>query len=801
MFLGIFKQIKYLYHMFKTNLKLILRNIWKYKGFSLINILGLSIGMACSILLLLWVQHHYSYDKFHEKGDNLFRVIQHIKFEDYVTWSITQGPLGPSLKEEVPEIADYCRLNQSGLQFLKGEEMFQEKGTYADPSFFNMFTIKVVKKLKNEPISEPNNIAISESFAQKYFGDEDPIGKTISAFPDREFLVTAVFEDYPKETHWWFDYMIPFEHLGVNLGYTIDSWKNSGYFTFVSLSEGVQKEEAVEKIEDFLKSKPTLEEFSKLDLQAIQDIHLTTGYDFDMMTNLNGKYIRIFFSVALFLILIASINFMNLSTARASRRIREIEMKKVSGASRFHLIYQFLGEAILISFISILFAMMLVELLRPSFNNVTQIGLSIDYSNFKFYLFLFGMVFITGLLSGTYPAFYLSSFKPVNTLKGSIIDKKGKQYMRKILVIFQFIISITLLTSTLFINKQIGFMLNKDLGYEKEGVVYLGMTESFHNHYETIRSELLKNDDIIQMTQVGSIPTYGYNFSNSRFRWEGQDLSQETLFRALFVGYDYLSTFKIPLADGRDFSRKFASDSMAVVLNESAVKAMGFKEPVGKQIWTVGSEDQKGTIIGVAKDYHFKSLHHEIEPQILIFRPQISYFAVMKIKLNDIKATFQKVSPFWDTYGEGNTMDIQFLDDSIESLYEQDRVIRKIILFFTFIGIFISILGLIGMTSFTVEQKTKEIGVRKAMGAKNKDILYLISSHFTRWILISFLISTPITFYLMKNWLNGFAYRIDMKWWLFLFGGFIALILALITILVQTNKAAKANPADSLRYE
>lgn len=289
--------------MFKTNLKLIFRNIWKYKGFSAINILGLSVGMACSILILLWVKYHTSFDKFHENSENVYRVIQHIKFEDYTTWSITQGPLGPSLTEEIPEVDNYCRLRRSGLQFKNGEDVFREWGTYADPSFFDMFTVNVIQKLKDYPISEPNDIAISESFAKKYFGDENPIGKTISAVPDREFIVTAVFEDYPQESHWWFDYMIPFEHLKTNLGYTIDSWKNSGYNTYVSLSKGITKELGVEKIEDFLKTKPTLEEFSKLDLQSIQDIHLTTGYDFEDADTVDGKYVKMFLVIGIFLLL------------------------------------------------------------------------------------------------------------------------------------------------------------------------------------------------------------------------------------------------------------------------------------------------------------------------------------------------------------------------------------------------------------------------------------------------------------------------------------------------------------------
>ncbi len=790
---------QYLYIMFKTNLKLIFRNIWKYKGFSTINIVGLSVGMACSIIILLWVKFHLGFDKFHENGDNIYRVLQTLKFEDYTTWTITHGPLGPSLKEEVPEIEEYCRSMRSGLQFKKGEEQFRERGTYADPSFFNLFTIKVIKKLKDNPINEPNNIAISESFAQKYFGDEDPIGQTLSALPDREFLVTAVFEDYPKQSHMWFDYMIPFEHLGI-LGYSIDQWNNSGYYTYVSLKEGVSREQVISKIEDFLTPKPTLEEFATLDLQPLKEIHLTTGYDFEGANIIDGKYLKIFLVVGIFLIVVACINFMNLATARSSRRMREIGMKKVAGAHKPNLIFQFIGEAILISLIAIFIAMMLVELMRPGFNNITQIGLKIDYSDFRIYLALLGIVLITGLFAGSYPAFYLASFKPVTVLKRALSDTGKKYNFRKVLVIFQFTISIVLITSTLFVSSQINFMLNKDLGYDKKGIIYFIEPNGFHEHFESIKEDMLKYPGVLNMTRAGNLPTYGYNFSNSRFRWDGQDLSKEILFRASFVDYDYFSTYNIKIKEGRGFSKDFASDSSAIILNEAAVKAIGFKDPVGKQIWTE-TRSNKLTVVGVAQNFHYRSLHTDIEPQIIIFEPSQSYGVILKVNIKEIESITKKLEEHWNRFDTQMPLNISFLDEDLANLYNQDKVIRKIILFFTSIGIFISILGLIGMTGFTVEQKTKEIGIRKAMGANFKTVIVLLSKDFTKWIIISFVFATPITYYIINSWLKGFAYKINLDWWMFVLGGLSALIIALFTISLQTLKAAKINPADSLRYE
>lgn len=788
--------------MLPVTLKLILRNIWKYKGISSINIFGLSIGMACSILLLLWVNHHLRFDKFQENSSQVFRIIQHIKFEDVTTWTITQGPLGPSLKEEIPEISDYCRLTGSGLRFEKGGDQVQERGTYADPSFFHMFSIKVTSRLTDTPISEPNHIAISESMARKYFEDEDPIGQTLRAGPDRDFMVTAVFEDYPKQTHWWFDYMIPFEHLGTR-GYTIESWKNSGYYTYVKLPVGVSRDQGVSKIKDFLNSKPTLEEFASLDLQPIHEIHFTTGYDFESANTVDRKYLSTFLAIGIFLIIIACINFMNLATARSAGRMREIGMKKVLGGLRQNLVAQFIGEAVAISMISALIAMMLVELVRPSFNNMTQIGLSIDYRDPMIYLYLVGFATFTGVLAGAYPAFYLSSFKPISALRGSSEKVKSRKGFRRALVIFQFVISIILITVTLTISAQITYMINKDLGYSQEGVIYFPMSEGFFENYESIKNDMLTYPAVKSMTRAGGTPLNGMDFSNSKFRWDGQDLSKETLFRALFVDYDYFSTLEIDMAKGRPFSMDFASDSAAVVLNEAAIQEMGVENPMNMGFRYLANDTtiSKLNVVGISKDYHYRSLHSDIEPQVMIFNQSYCYWAMLKIDVKDFQTVENILLEHWSNYESDSPLEISFLRERLASLYEEDRALRMIILFFTFIGLLVSILGLIGLTGFTIEQRTKEIGIRKLVGARLKDILMMISSDFLKWILISVVVSLPISFFLMSKWLDNYPYRIRLSWWLLLLGGLIALLSAFITIGFQSQKAARTNPADSLKYE
>ncbi len=802
MFLVILLKTKYIYIMLLVTLKLIFRNIWKYKGISVINIFGLSVGMASSILLLLWVNYHLQFDRFQDNSDQVFRVIQHIRFEDMTTWTITQGPLGPSLKEEIPEISDYCRLMRSGLSFEKNGEQVREAGTYADPSFFNMFSIQVRRKLTDIPISEPNHIAISESLSHKYFGDDDPIGQVLHVAPDRDFMVTAVFEDYPKQTHWWFDYMIPFEHLGTR-GYGIERWNNSGYRTYVKLADGVTREQTVDKIKDFLKPKPTLEEFATLDLQPIREIHFTTGYDFEGANTVDGKYLSTFMAIGIFLIIIACINFMNLATARSSGRMREIGMKKALGGSRRNLMLQFVGEAVSISLISVLVAMMLVELFRPGFNNITEIDLKIDYTKPGIYLYMAGFALITGIMSGIYPAFYLSSFKPISALRGATEGAGSGKGFRRALVIFQFVISTILISVTVIMSSQISYMMNKDLGYSQEGIIYYPMSEGFQANYESIKNDLLDYPAVKSMTRAGNIPVYGYDFSNSRFRWDGQDLTKETLFRVLFVGYDYFSTLQIDTKDGRVFSKNLASDSAAVILNETAVREMGIEDAVDMELRYLANDTTivRLTVIGVSGDYHFRSLHTDIEPQIMVLNPGASGWAMAKIDVNEYDAIVKRLKTHWDNYESPGVLEVNFLQESLDSMYEADRAIRMIIVFFTFIGLLISILGLIGLTGFTIERLTKEIGIRKLVGARLKDLVLMISSQFLKWILISILISVPVTYLIMIKWLHNFPYRIRLYWWLLLLGGCIAILISFITVGIQCQKAARTNPADSLRYE
>ncbi len=786
--------------MFRFNFRIAIRNLWKYKGYSLINIAGLSIGMACSILILLWVHFEFSFDKFHE-NKRVYRVIQHIIFDKEVHWSITQGPLGPALKDEVPEIEKFCRIKPSRRTLKWKEDEYTERGIYADPSFFEFFTFPVIKHLGDSVFHELNCIALTERLAKKLFGDEEPLGKIISGRSETEFRVNAIIEDTPLNSHLQFDFIIPFE-FDRGLGATVDRWDNSTFYTYVQIYDGISYEEVAEKIADFLKPKPTLEEFATLDLQPIPDIHFRTDLDFDIAWVSDIKMVTIFCIIGVFIILIACINFMNLATARSARRAREIGLKKVAGAQRRNIIRQFFIESTELTFLSVLIAMALVELVRPSFNSFTGVEMKIPYAEPWLYIALIIMVLVTGILSGSYPSLYLSSLKPALILKGASKHGKGHAIFRTSLVIFQFTLSVILISGTLILYQQINYMRKKNLGYDKENLVwfYFGHSDQISERYETVRQELLKNPSILAVTQTANIPTYGYTFSNSLWHWEGQDPGKETLIRNLPVGYDYFSTMGIEVLKGRTFSRDFLSDSLAVVVNEAAAKAMNMEDPVGKFLKYFDGEERY-TIIGLVKDYHYRSLHTIIEPQYTLLVPDGSSLMMVRLRQSETDAGLKAIEKVWDQFSPDLEMKYHFLDQALESMYDSDKKIRKILFIMTALAIFISMLGLLGMAAFMAEQRTKEIGIRKAMGATTGRIVTMLSKEFSKWILVANIIGLPLMYFGMKKFLQQYPYRIDIGWLVFVVVAILTLIIAQITVFVQSLRAANTNPVECLRYE
>jgi putative ABC transport system permease protein len=776
--------------MFKNYLKVAFRNIRRHKGYSFINIAGLAIGMACCILILLWVQDELSYDRFHENADDIYRVIQDIKFADHsTTWAITQGPLGPSLEEDLPEIINATRITARRFRLTYNDESFEEVIGMADGSIFEMFTFPLIKGNPATALSEPYSIVITEEMAEKYFGNEDPLGKTIKADNQWDFQVTGILKKVPSNSHLQFDFLIPFI-FGRELNYTVDNWRNSQFRTYVQLQKGIPPQEVIQKISGYLYEKPTIEKDAKLNLQPLKRIHLYSNYEFDTAHG-DITYVTIFSIIAFFILLIACINFMNLATARSGNRAKEVGMRKVAGANKTDIVRQFYGESIFLAFIALLVALIIVWLLLPTFNNLAAKELSMDVSgNLLVLLGLLGITMLTGIISGSYPALFLSAFQPVKILKSSLQSGTKGSIFRKILVVFQFALTILLIICTIAVYNQLNYMRNMKLGYDKEYMIYKGMRGDVRAKFDSMKNELLQNPNILGVTASSNVPTYGYTFSNSLWRWEGQDPDEETLMRAVFVDLDYFKTFGMEVVEGRSYSKEFPTDATeAIMVNEEAVKVMGMESPLGKRL-SIGTNNFK--IVGVVKNYHFRSLRQKIDPLILIYNPGPCGVLFARLKSENIPKTIGYMENIWKEFAPGHPFNYRFLDEALDDLYRSEQRVGTILRY---------CLGLFGLASFMAEQRTKEIGIRKVLGASVSNIALLLSREFTKWVLLANIIAWPVAYYAMHKWLQSYAYSTNVALWSFFLSGALALVIATVAVSYQSIKAAVANPADSLRYE
>jgi putative ABC transport system permease protein len=785
--------------MLKNYLKIALRNIKRHKGYSLINIVGLAVGMACCILILLWVQDELSYDRFHENADDIHRVIQDINFADHsTTWTITQGPLGPSLKEDFPEIINAVRITDRGFRLTYDDKSFDEDVGLADDSLFEMFTFPLVKGDPATALSNPLSIVLTEKMAVKYFGDEDPIGKTINADNKWDFQVTGVMKNVPRNSHLQFDFLIPFI-FGRELNYTVDHWGNSSFRTYVQLPKGTPAQDVISKISGYLFEKPTIEKDARLNLQPLTRIHLYSNYEYDSAHG-DIAYVIVFSIIAFFILLIACINFMNLATARSGNRAKEIGMRKVAGAHKVDIIRQFYGESILLAFIALFIAMILVWLLLPVFNNLAAKDLSLYIpGNLSILLGLLCIATLTGIISGSYPAFFLSAFQPVMVLKGLRLSGLKGSLFRKILVVFQFSLTILLIICTIGVYNQLDYMRNRKLGYDKEHMIYLRMRGDVREKFDSVKNELLQNPNILAVTASSNVPTYGYYFSNSLWRWEGQNPDEEILMRGVLIDLDYFKTFGMEIAEGRSFSKEFPTDATeAIMVNEEAVKAMGMESPIGRRL---SLQDENFKIIGVVKNYHFRSLQQEIEPLILLYYPEYCRVLFARLKSDDIPQTLGYIEDVWKRFAPGLPFNYSFLDEALDRLYRSEQRIGILFRYFSILAILISCLGLLGLASFMAEQRTKEIGIRKVLGATASNIVGLLSKEFTKWVIVANIIAWPVAYFVLNKWLQSYAYKTNVALWSFILSGVIVLLIALLTVSYQAIKAALANPADSLRYE
>jgi putative ABC transport system permease protein len=794
--------------MFNNYLKIALRNMKRYKGYSLINTAGLAVGMACCILILLWVRDELSFDRFHHNLDHIYRVIRmEQKIADAGKDALTPPPLAATLKEKFPEITHATRFGNWGCWLVSyGEKNFYEtRYECADPDFFEMFNFPFIKGNPKNALLDTYSVVLTEEMAEKYFGNEDPIGKTLNINKQFDVTVTGVIKNVPKNSTLKFDFILPFrvlllkELLGEETG---KHWGFNSFSTLVMLNKSCSAKELGPKIAGIFEEHNEEDKDSAL-LQPFKDIHLYSNikYDFDRLGDI--KYVTIFSLLALFVLIIACINFMNLTTAKSAKRAKEVGLRKVIGAKRPQLIWQFFGESLLMSFFAFLLALILVELILPFFNNLSGKNLSLNpANNIMIYLYFLVITLLTGILAGSYPALLLSSFQPIKVLKGpaglNVKDRNRSPLFRRILVVTQFTLSIGLIIGTTIIYTQLRFMRDKDLGINKEHIVYIPMAQSVISKYESIKEEFLRNPNVLNVSASLSLPTDIRNSPGSP-EWEGKDPNNKMQIKADFVDYDYIETFQIKMAQGRSFSRKYPTDTeTAYIVNEEAVRQMGLKSPLGKQFsfW-----DKKGKIIGVMKDFHFRPMYHQIQP--IVFKIFPDWFRVIytRIKPGNITGTLESLQKTWLQLNPGYPFEYRFLDEPFDQLYRAEERMGTLTKYFTVLGIVIACLGLLGLASFMAEQRTKEIGIRKVLGASVGNIILLLSREFTRLVLMSMIIAWPIAYFTMNQWLQNFAYRIGIGWWVFIFSAGLTVVFTLLTVSYQSIRAAAANPVQALRHE
>ena len=792
----------FLYHsvywrasMFKNYLKTALRNIRRFKGYTFINITGLSIGMACCLLIFLWIRYEWNYDRFHKDADRIHRIVASWPRGSSSAWTWrTPPPLADALKTDLPEIEEASRFyTVSGILVEKEQIRFKETIGFTDPELFSIFTLPLRAGNLESVLSTPNSLVISVTTARKYFGKEDPIGKMMVVGDSLSFHVTAVMEDIPSNSGIHAPILIPFSQLIPLTGYGHEEeWGDFGYNTFVRLTAHAVPAELNVTLKDYLDIRwENPDNETVLSLQALTKIHLyALGGGGPIVT------IWIFSAIAVFILLIACINFMNLTTARSATRAREIGIRKVVGADRRRLIRQFITESLLLALISLLFALGIVILLMKPMSLLADLPANSRLFDLSIIPVFFLIAVLTGLIAGSYPAFLLSSIRSVEILKGR--QRFGSLTFRKVLTIFQFTISIILFISMLLISRQLGYMSRRSLGFDKEHILYVPMNDELAKHYEPFRTELLRQPGIHQMTATSNYVGRSPMWSTSGVHWEGKDPESRFSLNMIFADQDFAETFRLELAAGRFFSRKFVTDSTHFILNETAIDAMGVENPLDMELVVTG---QRGRIIGVLQDFHFRPLRDQIQPLVIMMVPQYFRYLAIQIGAENIPGTLKSIEQTFLRFSPRYPFEYRFLDEVLDRTYRSEQRSRQLLRYFVALAGCISCLGLFGLASFMVQRRTKEIGIRKTLGASTFTIFLLLSRDFIRWVLIANLIAWPIAYFAMNRWLQNFAYHTNFSPLLFPVSGIIAICIALLTVGYHGIKAAKADPVISIKYE
>jgi ABC-type antimicrobial peptide transport system permease subunit len=783
--------------MIKNYFKIVFRNIQRHPGYSFINIGGLAVCMACGLLILLWVQDELRFDDFHANSERLFRVVQEAEHSGRkVDLCRTPPNLQPVLKTDYPEIEAATRCFSSRIEFTYEMRRFEESVYLVDQDFLTMFSFPLIEGDPATALDEPNKVVMTQKTANKLFGDESPIGKIIQSGRGQDYQVSGVMADVPENSHLQFAYLISIEVFG-EFSERMWSISNNPCFTYVMLSEHASVEAMDEKIAGVI-TEHAPQTKTRLYLQPFRKIHLYSDFTGDLPGHGNITYVMIFSIVAVFVIFIACINFMNLTTARSANRAREVGLRKVVGAERINLIRQFFGETLVLTFLALLGAVTLAQLLLPHFNTLAGKTLTLHLQNLVLIIGMVVIAFVTGIISGSYPALFLSSFQPALVLKsGGLSGLKGAGF-RRTLVIIQFALSVILIIGTLTVYNQLQYIRNMKLGFDKENLVYFQMASALRDNYDAMKQELL-NDPRILNVSFGSHILTDVTHVMGNISWEGKDPNIDVPMNCLLVDSDYVRTMNMEIIAGRDFSHEFTTDEdRAFILNEEAIRATGLEDPVGTKV-SYGRID--GQIVGVVKDFHFKPLRKELEPMILMNSRQEMYYLFVRIGPGDVPGAIEAMRHIWGQYVPETAFEYSFLDESIDAMYREEERVGTLFNTFAILAIVISCLGLFGLASFMAERRTKEIGIRKVLGASFGSVVLNLTKEFTKWVLIANVIAWPVAYFLMNRWLANFAYRIDLGIGIFALSGLVALVIAWSTVSYQSAKAALNNPVEALKNE
>lgn len=810
--------------MFRNYLKTSFRNLIKSKGFSAINIIGLACGLASCLLIVFYVINELSYDKYNKKIDQIYRIDSDLQFggHNFVLAS-TPDPLGAALKSSFPEVRQYVRLRDHGGFWVKqgDQNILEDRVILADSTLFDVFTLPMIAGDPHTALENPNSVVITQSIAKKYFPNvsfSDIVGKTLTINDTSLYKITGVIKDVPQESHFHYDFFVSM--YGQLAPYEINQWTSNNFNTYIVLNNSADPKKFTSVLDEFVmrhvapifkSMNLTEEQFKKqgnylhYELMPLSSIHLYSQKDGELEANSNVQYVYIFSIIALFILIIACVNFMNLSTARSSGRAREVGVRKVLGSNRQNLVFQFLTESLLITFIGMMLAIIIAALFLPYFNQLSGKSLTLQSFLSPWIIpSLLTIVIVVGFLAGIYPALYLSSFRPVVVLKGKVTKGFRTGWLRSGLVVFQFAISIFLIIGTLVIYSQLNFIQNKDIGYNRDQVLIIKNTDGMGSSAKVFKDEVLKLSDVQNATVTGFLPTAGWRADSPLFPSPVMDIKDAVSTQMWRIDENYIPTLGMKIIEGRNFSQDFPTDSSGIIINETFAKQIGFKDILNKSLYYNVDFPSNGFtkyhIIGIVKNFNFNSLHDQVTPLVFLLQPQTGSIA-FRVSTTHIDNLIASIENIYKMVAPGLPFKYSFMDEDYNKTYKAEQRMGGLSMTFSILAILIACLGLFGLITFAAAQRTKEIGIRKVLGASVSDVWAMLSKGFLKLVMIASLIAFPVGWWAMNKWLQGFAFRIQISWWVFAIAGLAAILIALVTVSFQAIKAAIANPVESLRTE